>query len=111
MTEPPRNIQGLDLGTLHIWSSLQFDLHVGPLTIGAGTVSDSVFYHLISFIYLDYQIGTQWKMRCLALLMVWFLSGAFSSLKKGVRIMGGGILKGRIRRKGAVESVCIFDAM
>jgi hypothetical protein len=43
--------------------------------------------------------------------MVWFLSGAFSSLKKGVRIMGGGILKGRIRRKGAVESVCIFDAM
>lgn len=54
---------------------VQLDLHVGPLTIGAGAVSDSVACHWIPFPYLDCLVGPQWERMSLALLQFDFQGG------------------------------------
>jgi hypothetical protein len=47
---------------------MQLGLHVGPLTVGAEAVFDSVACHWIPFLELDCLIRPQWKKMDLVLL-------------------------------------------
>ena len=47
---------------------MQLGLHVGPLTTGAGAVSDSVECHWILFPKLDGLVGPQCERMCLLLM-------------------------------------------
>ena len=47
---------------------MQLGLHVGPMTFGAGAISDSIGCHWILFPFLDCLVRPQWERMHLVLL-------------------------------------------